>query len=92
MAAWDATEVAVELMEAMTYVPNQDASRSGFANEDPDSPEIEGDITLTVSGIIDVNNTTISPAVTTLLRTAQIVERILHSKPNIIVHWLRSHL
>lgn len=89
LAAWNATEIAVELMDSMSYVPDpsaEDASRSGFATEDVDSPEIEGDIPLTVSGMVDVNNTTTSPDVTTLLRTAQIIESVPHSRPNVTIN------
>ena len=36
----------------------EDASRDGFATEDLDTEEFQGDIPNTVSGILDVNNTT----------------------------------
>jgi hypothetical protein len=89
IAAWNATEVAVDLMQSISHVSDpstEDASRSGFATEDPDSDEIEGDIPSTVSGMIDVNNTTTSPDTTTLLRAAQIREQMPHSASNIMVN------
>jgi hypothetical protein len=76
-------------MDSMSYVADpsaEDASRSGFATEDLDSAEIEGDIPLTVSGMVDVNNTTTSPNVTTLLRVAQIVESVPHSRPKVTIN------
>jgi len=89
IAAWNATEVAIDLMHSISYVSDpstEDASRSGFATEDPDSDEIEGDIPSTVSGMIDVNNTTTSPDIMTLLQAAQIREQIPHVAPNVTVN------
>jgi len=94
IAAWNATEVAIDLMHSISYVSDpstEDASRSGFATEDPDSDEIEGDIPSTVSGMIDVNNTTTSPDIMTLLQAAQIREQIPHVAPQRHgqCHWIK---
>jgi hypothetical protein len=89
LATWNATEVAVELLDSMSHVSDpatEDASRSGFATENPDSDEIEGDIPPTVSGMVDVNNTTASPNAITLLRAAQFRERIQPIHPNVTIN------
>ena len=75
ISAWNATEIATELLESVSTVADpslEDASHSGFATEDPDTEEIDGDIPHTVSGFIDVNNVTRSPDVSTLYRAAQL--------------------
>jgi hypothetical protein len=72
---WNSTEVAVELMDSMTTVEDpstEDSSRSGFATEDPDTEEVDGDIPQTVSGFVDINNITRSPDISTLYRAAQL--------------------
>ncbi len=75
IAAWNSTEVAVELMDSMTTIADpsvEDTSRSGFATEDPDTDEVDGDIPHTVSGFVDINNVTHSPDVSTLYRATQL--------------------
>jgi hypothetical protein len=69
MSAWESTVVATELLDSMAHVADasaEDASRSGFATEDPDVDGFEGDIPFNVSGILDVNNVTQSPDIITL--------------------------
>jgi hypothetical protein len=76
LSAWESTFVATELLESIAHVADpssEDASRSGFATEDPDVEGFEGDIPFNVSGILDMNNVTQSPDVITL-------ERLVHSK------------
>ena len=76
LSAWESTFVATELLESIAHVADpssEDASRSGFATEDPDVEGFEGDIPFNVSGILDMNNVTQSPDVVTL-------ERLAHSK------------
>jgi hypothetical protein len=56
----ESTFVAVELMDSMGHVADpsaEDAFRSGFATEDPDTQDVDGDIPLTTSAIVDINNT-----------------------------------
>jgi hypothetical protein len=75
IAAWNSTEIAIELMDSMSIVADpsiEDALHSGFATEDPDTEEVSGDIPQTVSSFIDVNNTTRSPDISTLYRAAQL--------------------
>ena len=79
IAAWNSTEIATELFESISTVAHpsvEDASRSGFATEDPDTEEIDGDIPHTVSGFIDVNNVTRSPDASTLYRAAQLTQHV----------------
>ena len=43
-------------MNSVANNSSEDASRSGFATEDPDNNDVEGDIPHSVSGMIDVND------------------------------------
>jgi len=79
LAVWNSTEVGVELMDSMTTVEDpstEDSSRSGFATEDPDTEEVDGDIPQTVSGFVDINNITRSPDISTLYRAAQLRDEL----------------
>jgi hypothetical protein len=61
ISTWDSTFVVTELLDSMGTVSDpaaEDASKSGFATEDPDVDGVQGDIPFTVSGILDVNNVT----------------------------------
>jgi hypothetical protein len=65
----ESTVVATELLDSIAHMADsstEDASRSGFAVEDHDIECFEGDIPLTISGIVDVNDITQPPEVTTL--------------------------
>jgi hypothetical protein len=42
-------------------ITTEDASRSGFATEDLDTAEYEGDLLTTTSALLDVNNVSVSP-------------------------------
>jgi len=89
LAAWSSTEVTMDLMNSMVSVSDpstEDASRTGFATENPDSIEIHGDIPLTASGMVDVNNVTISPHTRTLLRAAELRQQTSAVKPNVTVN------
>ena len=44
----------------------EDASRSGFSTEDLDTAEYEGDLPTTTSALLDVNNVSLPPQVSTL--------------------------
>lgn len=57
----------MELLDEMGWamdITAEDASRSGFATEDLDTAEYEGD--LSTSTLLDVNNVSVSPQVSTL--------------------------
>ncbi|TMI79544.1 MAG: hypothetical protein E6H10_15205 [Bacteroidetes bacterium] len=59
LASWESTFVATDILDSMNSVANnslEDASRSGFATEDPDNNNVEGDIPHSVSGMIDVTD------------------------------------
>jgi len=65
----------------------EDASRTGFASDNPDSIDIDGDIPFTASGMVDVNNITVSPDETTLLRAADLRRQIrAANQPNVTVN------
>ena len=56
---WPPVFVAENLLDSMGRVMDpsvEDATRSGVATDDPDSSEIQGDLPVTTSGIIDVDN------------------------------------
>jgi len=59
LASWESTFVATDILDSMNSVANnssEDASQSGFPTEDPDNNYVEGDISHSVSGMIDVND------------------------------------
>jgi hypothetical protein len=59
LASWESTFVATDILNSMNSVANnssEDASQTGFATEDPDNNNVEGDIPHSVSGMIDVND------------------------------------
>src|SRR5579859_2519329 len=58
-ASSESTIVARELLDGMGQVGDitaEDASRSGFATEDLDTAEFEGDLPTTISALLNVNN------------------------------------
>ena len=74
LSAWGSTFVATELLESMSHVTDsaaEDASRSGFATDDLDDGTFEGDIPLTVSSVLDVNDVTRSSEVALLQQLAR---------------------
>ena len=59
----------MELLDSMGRVADisaEDASRSGFATEDLDTAEYEGDLPTTTSALLDINNVSVPPQVSTL--------------------------
>jgi hypothetical protein len=79
MSTWESTFIVNELLDSMRQVSDpaaEDASKSGFATEDPDVDGVEGDIPLTVSGMLDVNNTTQPTASAMLSQLADLKREI----------------
>ena len=77
IGVWESTFVAVELLDSIGHVSDssaEDAARDGFAmdNPDDDDDDTADDLPFTSSGIVDVNNITEIPDVTTLNRLAQL--------------------
>jgi hypothetical protein len=77
ISASEQTVVATDLLESIAHMADTSAevaSPSGFATEDPDVASFKGDIPFNISGILDVNNVTRPPEITTLesLATTQI--------------------
>jgi hypothetical protein len=74
----ESTFVAVELMDSIGHVADpsaEDASRSGFATEDPDTHDVDGDIPLTMCAIVDINNTREPREAATLQKLARMKPR-----------------
>ena len=68
-ASSESTIVATELLDGMGRVFDitaEDASRSGISTEDLDTAEYEGDLPTTTSALLDVNNVSLPPQVSTL--------------------------
>ena len=68
--------VVHDLLESMARVSDvsiDDNSRTGVATEDPDAPDVLGDLPVTVSSIIDVNNVSECQDSTTLHRASSLV-------------------
>ena len=55
---------------------DEDISRSGFATEDIDTAEHDGDLPLTTSAILDTSEVSVSPDVATLQRLAELKDEI----------------
>src|SRR5437762_11313502 len=53
-------------MGRVADISAEDASRSGFAVEDLDTAEYEGNLLTTISALLDVNNVSVPPQVSTL--------------------------
>jgi hypothetical protein len=67
--SWPPVFIATELMDSMGHVLDpaiEDAARTGFATEDADSEQIEGDIPITASAILDVNSVSTRSTTSTL--------------------------
>jgi hypothetical protein len=68
-ASSESTVVVTELLDSMGRVADisaEDASRSGFATEDLDTAEYEGDLPTTTSALLDINNVSVPPQVGTI--------------------------
>jgi len=55
---------------------NEDISRSGFATEDIDTADHDGDLPLTTSAILDTSEVSVSPDITTLRRLAELKNEV----------------
>ena len=55
---------------------DEDISRSGFATEDIDTAEHDGDLPLTTSAILDTSELSVSPDIATLRRLAELKDEI----------------
>ena len=55
---------------------DEDISRSGFATEDIDTAEHDGDLPLTTSAILDTSEVSVSPDIATLRRLAELKDEI----------------
>jgi len=80
MRSWADTFVVVDLLDTIGRVSDpsaEDASRDGFAMDNPDEDETADDLPLTSSGILDVNNVAEVPDATTLARLAQLKSDIV---------------
>src|SRR5579859_5765819 len=55
---------------------DEDISRSGFAVEEIDTAEHDGDLLVTTSEILDTSEVSVSPDIATLQRLAQLKEEI----------------
>ena len=55
---------------------DEDISRSGFAMEENDTAEHEGDLPLTTSAILDTSEVSVSPDIATLRRLAELKNEI----------------
>ena len=72
--------MVTELLDSMGCISDpiaEDTSKSGFATEDPDAAGVQGDIPLTVSGMLDVNNITQPPAAAILSHLADLTRQIM---------------
>jgi uncharacterized protein YlaI len=81
MRSWAETFVVVDLLDTIGRVSDpsaEDASRDGFAMDNPDEDgTADDDFPLTSSGILDVNNVAEVPDATTLARLAQLKSDIV---------------
>ena len=71
--------VATSLLDSIAQTKDstdEDISRSGFATEDIDTTEHDGDFPLTTSTILDTSEVSISPDIVTLQRLAQLKDEI----------------
>ena len=55
---------------------DEDISRSGFATQDIDTAEHDGDLPLTTSAILDTSELSVSPDIATLRRLAELKDEI----------------
>jgi hypothetical protein len=76
---WPSVFVATSLLDSIAQTRDnivEDISRSGFATEDVDTAEHDGDLPLTTSAILDTSNVSVSPDIATLRRLAQLKDEI----------------
>ena len=76
---WPPVFVATSLLDSIAQTrdsTDEDISRSGFATEDVDTAEHEGDLPLTTSAILDTSQVSVSSDIVTLRRLAQLKDEI----------------
>jgi hypothetical protein len=74
-ARWPPVFVASSLLDSIGRSQDsmdEDISRSGFATEEIDTAEREGDLPLTTSAILDTSEVSVSPDIATLRRLAEL--------------------
>ena len=75
MSKWPPVYVAEKLMNSMAHLTNptqEDASRSGYGVEDLDVVNVEGDLPISASALIDTNGVSESPVVSKLQDLARL--------------------
>ena len=78
-ARWPPVFVATSLLDSIGRSRDsmdEDISRSGFATEEIDTVEHEGDLPLTTSAILDTSEVSVSPDIATLRRLAELKNEI----------------
>ena len=78
-ARWPPVFVATSLLDSIGRSRDsmdEDISRSGFATEEIDTAEHEGDLPLTTSAILDTSEVSVSPDIATLQRLAELKNEI----------------
>ena len=76
---WPPVFVTTSLLDSIGRTRDsiaEDISRSGFATEDIDSAEHDGDLPLTTSAILDTSEVSVSPDIATLQRLAQLKDEV----------------
>jgi hypothetical protein len=74
-AKWPPVFVTTSLLDSIGRSrdsTDEDISRSGFATEDIDTADHDGDLPLTTSAILDTSEVSVSPDITTLRRLAEL--------------------
>jgi hypothetical protein len=74
-ARWPPVFIANSLLESIAQTRDSSEEvilRSGFATEDIDTTEHDGDLPLTTSAILDTNEVSVPPDIATLQRLVQI--------------------
>ena len=78
-ARWPPVFVATTLLDSIGRSRDsidEDISRSGFATEDIDTADHDGDLPLTTSAILDTSEVSVSPDIATLRRLAELKNEI----------------
>ena len=76
---WPPVFIATSLLDSIAQTResiDEDISWSGFATEDVDNAEHDGDLPLTTSAILDTSDVSVSPDIATLRRLAQLKDEI----------------
>ena len=78
-AKWPPVFVTTSLLDSIGRsrdFTDEDISRSGFATEDIDTADHDGDLPLTTSAILDTSEVSISPDIATLRRLAELKNEV----------------